>query len=288
MFNQILWTAVVTPFSHDSLSIDYKSLQECLLQQETAGNGLVLLGSTGESLSLTKKEKLSLLSFVSKLSLRVPVICGVPHDNLFSAIEWIKICKEYNIQGFLASTPMYTKPGVKGQVKWFESLLDTSEVPMMLYNVPGRTGVELYPSVVRSLKDHENFCAIKEASGSLTFIDSYQKAAPKVSIYSGDDEMMPEMALKGAKGLVSVASNVWLKGIRKYVSSCLSENFSDMDMNLWKEVLGLLKRTVNPISIKALLYDLKRISSEAVRIPLSQEDGLFRDLLLEKHKQIVE
>lgn len=288
MLNQILWTASVTPFSHDSLSIDYKSLKNCLLQQEKEGNGIVLLGSTGESLSLTKREKISLLSFVSKLSLKVPIMCGVPNDNLFSAVEWIKICKEYNIQGFLASTPTYTKPGVKGQVKWFESLLDTSEVPMMLYNVPSRTGVELYPSVVHYLKDHERFCAIKEASGSLNFIDSYQKAAPKISIYSGDDEMMPEMALKGAKGLVSVASNVWLKGIRKYVLSCLSKDFSDLDMNLWKEVLCLLKQTVNPISIKALLYDLKRISSGAVRIPLSQEDGLFRDLLLEKHKEIIE
>lgn len=288
MINQILWTALVTPFIENSFLIDYESLKKCLLFQEQEGNGIILFGSTGESLSLSKDEKVDILNFISNLNLSIPIISGVPSYNFSLAIDWIRICRDYNINGFLASTPIYTKPGVAGQIKWFESLLDISHLPMMLYNIPSRVGVQLYPAVVQFLKDHDKLYAIKDSSGSLDFLNVCQELAPNIFIYAGDDEMILEMALQGARGLVSVVSNVFAKNIRKYVISCLSNNFIDVDLTLWREIFYLLKQTVNPISIKALLKDLKLINFDTVRLPLSQEDCFFRDILLEKCRQMLQ
>lgn len=287
MLNRILWTALVTPFIQNSYLVDYDSLKRCLLSQEKEGNGVVLFGSTGEGLSLSENEKVSILKFISNLNLSIPIICNIPNYNFSLAINWIRICRDYNVDGFLISTPIYTKPGIIGQIKWFQALLDSSHLPVMLYNIPSRTGVQLYPTVVQSLKDHDQFFAIKDSSGSFDCFCEYRKLAPNIFIYSGDDDMMLKMAIQGAKGLVSVASNVWARSMRKYVSSCLSNNFEDINLNLWKEIFYLLKQTVNPIAIKALLKDLNLICFDTVRLPLSQEDCLLRNILLEKSKEMI-
>ncbi len=221
MKSTFLWTACVTPFSYNGDSIDYNSLQRLLTIQAEAENGVVLLGSTGESLSLTDSEKRTLVEFVCKLKLSTKIIIGVPGVNLYQTLEWLDFCKDMPIHGYLITTPIYAKPGIMGQTLWFEKLLEKAHVPAMFYNIPSRAGVSLHTETVRNLSSHKKFWAIKDSSGTVGTLAQYKKVAPNIEVFCGDDNMMPDMAAKGATGLVSVASNVWPHVAHKYVKQCL-------------------------------------------------------------------
>lgn len=123
MKSTFLWTSCVTPFSSNGDSVDYQSLQSLLAMQAQAKNGVVLLGSTGESLLLSEYEKRTLVKFVYKLKLNTKIIIGVPGVNLYQTLEWLDFCKDMPISGYLITTPIYTKPGIMGQILWFEKLL---------------------------------------------------------------------------------------------------------------------------------------------------------------------
>ncbi|WP_253299810.1 dihydrodipicolinate synthase family protein, partial [Wolbachia endosymbiont of Chironomus riparius] len=166
MYN-FLWTACVTPFNHNGDSIDYHSLNNLLVVQAQNENGIVLLGSTGEGLSLADKEKHELIKFVCKLNLNIKIIVGVPGINFHQTLEWMNFCKDMPIDGYLMTTPVYTKPGIIGQTLWFEKLLEKAHVPAILYNIPSRAGIRLYPETVSNLLDHEKFWAIKDSSGNV-------------------------------------------------------------------------------------------------------------------------
>merc|ERR1712110_506848 len=170
------------------------------------------------------------------------------------------------------------KPGIKGQTKWFEMILEKSFHPIMAYNIPGRVGVKLYNSVIKDLKSHPKLRAIKNSTNNIEDIINYKIAAPNISIYCGEDYLMPSMAIEGAEGLISVASNAWPNEIRNYVKKCLNlEKFKD---KFWWECCKSLFSTSNPIPIKALLKDINIINYDNVRTPLSMLDLKSRDLLL--------
>lgn len=279
IISQILWTACVTPFKENGKQIDYKSFESILRLQEKAGNGILLLGSTGEGLSISDKERKEILEFAFKLNLKSQIIVGVPSYNLNIALEWLKFCNNFPINGYLMTTPLYTKPGIYGQAEWFKALLDSAKYQCMLYNIPGRAGIKLHSEVVKNLQDHEKFVALKDSSGMVDSIVEYKLAAPKIGIFCGDDYMMPAMASEGAIGLVSVISNALPLETRRYVEHCMKG--LRIESKIWWQACKALFSASNPIPLKALMMDVGLIENDTVRLPLSMKDLPSRKYAIE-------
>lgn len=305
MKSTFLWTACVTPFNYNGDSIDYSSLQRLLTIQAEAENGVVLLGSTGESLSLTDSEKRTLVEFVCKLKLSTKIIIGVPGVSLYQTLEWLDFCRGIPIHGYLMTTPIYAKPGIMGQTLWFEKLLEKAHVPAMFYNIPSRAGVSLYAETVRNLSSHEKFWAIKDSSGTVDTLAQYKKVAPNIEVFCGDDNMISGMAACGSAGLVSVTSNVWPHVAHEYVKQCLlsfqrvtlesrrkattqmTENDVKSSTDIWQQACKALFTASNPIPTKALLHDIGLIEHQTVRLPLSTEDLPSIEKLRQANKMIL-
>ena len=265
-----LWTALITPFEGEDQRISYPAFETLLRAQEKAGNGLVLLGSTGEGLLVNEQERKELVRFAFSLNLSVPLIVSVPSIDLPSALAWLEFCKDFPIAGYLMAPPVYTKPGIKGQAAWFKVLMDVASAPVMLYNIPSRSGVKLHPETVKLLAGHPRLWAVKDSGGGVESVADYQIAAPGLQVFCGDDNMMPAMGAQGAVGLVSVASNGWPEAVHRYVELCLAGKCPE-PLTWWNgtKTMGLAS---NPIPIKALMHHLKMIPTSQVRLPLSQED----------------
>lgn len=265
-----LWTALITPMKADG-SIHYDNLEDVIVRQEEAGNGILVLGSTGEGLALSDDEKKEVVDFVSDRSNSVPIMVGVGGFNLKTQTDWISYCNEKNIESFLMVNPLYSKPGLKGQIHWFRSLMDASEKPCMIYNIPSRTGVKLYPEVLQELKHHENLWAVKEASGSIAEFQEFRKAVPSIPLFSGDDGLMPFFAAAGGSGLVSVASNIWPKETKLYVEKCLKGNTASL-FPIWTDAVKALFSASNPIPLKVLMQEKGLIETSVLRSPLTDEE----------------
>ncbi len=268
-----LWTAIVTPF-HEDGSIDFESYDKLLQEQKEANNGLVVLGSTGESLNMTLEERKSLLAYTldKKAELGLPIMVGVGGAELVATKEWINHLNALDIDALLLVTPLYAKPETEGQYMWFKTLMDLSKVPVMLYNVPGRTGKSMSFDAVKRLADHPKLWAIKEASGKVEDFKKYRAAAPNAVVMSGDDGLLPVFAQHGCKGLVSVASNAWPKATHRYTELALSGELSQEDASLWDACAGALFCVSNPIPVKRLLAEEKRIATPVLKLPLHHKD----------------
>lgn len=262
-----LWTALVTPFL-DNNQIDFDSLKRIAQAQAKAGNGLLLLGSTGEGLALTSDEQFSIVEFICELQLNTPLMVAVGGYNLPQQLTWIKRCNALNIDSYLLATPLYAKPGVVGQTQWFNALLDAAKYPCMLYNVPSRSGVVIPVQTVQNLQDHPNCWAMKEASGDLTQFLHYRQQCPNIVLYSGEDAMLPYLVPAGAKGLVSVCANAWPIATHTYVKQCLAAQTQDM-FPLWNNAVEALFAVANPIPVKVLMQQQQQIQSAALRAPLT-------------------
>ena len=293
IIKQNLYTALVTPFTPDGTAVDLISLESILRMQSKAKNGILLLGSTGESLSLSQEEKKAIVNLACDMKLKgeinTQIIIGVPSYNIDVALEWLSFTNDLPIDGYLMTTPIYTKPGIIGQTKWFEKLLENSNHSVILYNIPGRAGIKLHPEVVKNLSAHPRFVAIKDSGGTIEGLREYKIAAPEIAIFCGDDNMMNSMAAEGAVGLISVASNVWASEIKIYVENCLSIHTqklsSNQILNLNKAFKALFSAS-NPIPIKALMKAVGIVRSDCLRLPLSREDLNSCDTLIGLHEQI--
>lgn len=271
MENFPLWTAIVTPMNTNG-SIDYDSFEFILRKQEEAGNGVLVLGSTGEGLNLNEEEKREIVEFTKGLNLDVPMMVGVGGFNLPAQADFIHFCNEIQPDVLLLVTPLYAKPGAEGQFEWFSELMAETDIPCMLYNVPSRTGVKMHPSVPARLKqEFDHLFGVKEASGSVEEFKAFRREAPNVNFYSGDDGLTPAFAEEGAVGLVSVASNVWPKETHKYTELCLNGNTENL-FPLWKNATDALFKAPNPVPAKVLLNKKDWIETDTVRLPLSLSD----------------
>ena len=284
MTDTILWTATITPFTKDGREIDYASFERILRMQDQAGNGILLLGSTGEGLLISEQERLDVLNFACSLELSSPLMVNVPSVEISGALSFIEACKRYPLAAFLMAVPVYTKPGIKGQTHWFEMLLNASDIPTMLYNIPSRSGIRLHPECIKNLSSHPNLWAIKDSGGCVDSVVQYQLAAPQVNVYCGDDTMMPAMAACGAKGLVSVASNIWPRLTHLYAKLCLKGICPQSSS--WFQACQPLFCASNPIPTKALMGWLGHIQNDAVRPPLSLEDLPTLDALIKADQLI--
>lgn len=278
-----VWTAIITPMS-DSGSIDYESFEKLLREQDSVGNAVTILGSTGEALNIDLSERKEILDFALGLRLGIPLMVGVGGINLNEQSSWVEYLNDLEIDAYLLVVPLYAKPGVHGQYGWFKSLLDLAKKPCMLYNVPGRTAKNLEIETVKMLADHPKFWAIKEASGEVEEFSKYHSAVPKIKMMSGDDLMLPAFARLGVEGVVSVASNVWPNATKIYARKCLDNSFSSEE--LWKNAINALFITSNPIPAKAILHKLGRIKSPELRLPLSSKDMSGLDNLAGLNDQI--
>nr|MBS0037451.1 4-hydroxy-tetrahydrodipicolinate synthase [Saprospiraceae bacterium] len=263
-----LWTALITPLKRDG-SVHYSDLEVLIKRQEEAGNGILIIGSTGEGLALSEEEKMGILNFVSELNPNVPIMVGVGGFNLQMQVDWIKGCNGLNIDAFLLVTPLYSKPGVEGQTHWFNSLLDVAEKPCMLYNVPSRSAVKMPPEVLSRVKDHPNLWAVKEASGSIADYQQFRRSAPEIPLYSGDDALTAFFAAAGCSGLVSVASNVWPKATHLYVEKCLKGETESL-YPVWNDAVDALFSASNPVPAKLLLNENKVIETAVLKPPLAE------------------
>lgn len=279
-----LWTALVTPFLENN-QIDFASLEKVAQAQAQAGNGILLLGSTGEGLALTSKEQLSIVEFVCSLQLNTPLMVAVGGYNLTEQVNWVRRCNDFAIDNYLLGTPLYAKPGVVGQTQWFKALLDAAEFPCMLYNVPSRSGVEIPVETLQNLQDHPNCWAMKEASGDLTKFLNYRKSCPNIELYSGEDAMLPYLVTAGAKGLVSVCANAWPVATQAYVKLCLAEQTQDM-FPLWNDAVDALFSVANPIPVKALMQQQQIIQTSILRAPLTHLELTDNTALMAFDQQI--
>ena len=278
------WTALVTPFDHQG-DIDFSSLEKIAQTQADAGNGILLLGSTGEGLALTLNQQISIVEFVCQLALPVPLMVAVGGYDLAAQVSWIERCNQLPINAYLLGTPLYAKPGPVGQTQWFTRLLDTASFPCMLYNVPSRSGVEIPLATLKNVEHHQNCWAMKEASGDLNKFLAYRQHCPSVELYSGEDAMIPYLAKAGAKGLVSVCANAWPQATQRYVELSLSGAVHGL-FPLWQNAIDLLFQVANPIPVKALMAEQKNIKTAILRAPLTHLELDDNRTLLAADQQI--
>lgn len=283
MKSYALWTAVITPMM-DNGSVDFESFTKVCREQEAAGNGLLILGSTAEALNLSLTTRKKIIEHVLGMNPKSPVMVGVGGNLIEEQLEWVKYLETLKVDSYLLVTPHYAKPGPKGQYEWFKTLMDTSTRPCMLYNVPGRSGVAMSTEAVERLRTHKNFWAIKEASGSVEKMKEYLKASGNGQVFCGDDALMPDFALAGACGLVSVASNSWPKETNLYVKQCLNKTFDAKE--LWTKAANSLFVCSNPVPVKRLMFEVGTIRSPKMAAPLSHEDMISTAPVMEANEAV--
>ncbi|WP_206485202.1 4-hydroxy-tetrahydrodipicolinate synthase [Thalassotalea sp. G2M2-11] len=282
--NTVLWTALVTPM-HEDGSVDFDSLVSLAKRQANAGNGITLLGSTGEGLALNASEQFAIVECVTKLALDVPIMVAVGGYNLAAQQAWISQCDQLGVDAYLIASPIYAKPGVQGLTHWFQTLLSQANAPCMIYNVPSRSGVNIPVAAIQNIQDHPNCWAIKEASGDLNTILNFRQHCPKVALYSGEDAMMPYLAGADVQGLVSVAGNVWPKATNRYVKQALAGEHKGL-FPLWHNAVAALFQVASPIATKVLMAEKGLLISPKLREPLTEKELSTSQQLTEIDQQI--
>jgi len=267
-----LGVALVTPFRQDA-SIDFPALTKLLDHVVEGGvNYLVILGTTGESVTLNQDEKMAVVNFVIEhTDHKLPIIVGIGGNNTHHVIDQIRSFHFDNIDGILSVAPYYNKPTAKGLYEHYRTLAATAPVPIILYNVPGRTGVNITAETTLELAHaFENIIAIKEASGNLNQIIRIAKDKPEdFLIISGDDALtIPIMSVGGA-GVISVAANAWPAAFRQITDAALAGNFQKAASvhYCFATMIDLLFADGNPGGIKAVLSEMGLIKNY-LRLPL--------------------
>lgn len=263
-----LWTALITPLTETG-ELDLLSFKTLLRMQEAAGNGVLILGSTGEGSNLTIGQREQLVEFTCQQNLSVPIMVGVGGLDLQAQLAWIRYLELWPVSAYLLVTPIYAKPGAAGQAGWFNALMDAATRPCMLYNIPGRAGVPLVDGAIERVQSHPNCWAVKESGGNPARFAQLANDFPSLQWFSGDDDNFADHCALGAVGLVSVASNVWPQHVAGWVAKGLANKAFDSRL---AEAAAPLFSAPNPIPTKALLADKKVIRSATVQLPLSLED----------------
>ncbi|WP_213318195.1 4-hydroxy-tetrahydrodipicolinate synthase [Chlamydiifrater volucris] len=265
--------ACVTPFL-DTGEVDFGSLIRVLRCAEKVSGGILLFGSTGEGMALSLSEKLQIVQYACDQYLSVPILLGVPGIDSSGAKKLMRACDSFPIQGYLLTTPIYSKPGVHGQIDWFRNLMRSTMLPIILYNIPGRCGSPLYSEVVRSLSTESNFYGVKDASGSPSSCKEFSSICSKCKVFCGDDVLLQDFLNHGASGWINVSGNVWPEVASKYYGFLKQriDRKELMEDRPWRDACSLLSSGGNPVSVKVVLERLGVIKSATVREPLSVLD----------------
>lgn len=264
--------ALITPFKDDK--VNYEKLGELIEWHiENKTDAIIICGTTGESATMTDKERREVIKFtVDKANKRIPVIAGSGSNNTAYSIELSQYCEEVGVDGLLVVTPYYNKATQGGLIKHFEAIANSVKLPIILYSVPGRTGVNILPQTVKELSKIENIVAIKEASGDISQVAEIARLCGEdFYIYSGnDDQIVPVLSL-GGKGVISVVANILPKEthdiVEKYLNSdVVGSRKLQLEMN---ELINSLFIEVNPIPVKAAM-NLMGMEVGSLRLPLTE------------------
>lgn len=266
-----VFTAIVTPFRNNLL--DEESLERLIeFQIENGIHGLVPCGTTGEAPTLTYEEHERVIELTVKFARgRVPVIAGTGSNSTHEAIELTQAAKRIGADMCLLTTPYYNKPTQEGLYRHFKKIAEEVDIPIILYNIPSRTGVNMEPETVFRLSQIPNIVGIKEASGSVVqAAEIYRLTGGKFSILSGDDNLFLPLMSVGGRGVISVASNAIPRRIRELYEAYIVEKNISKAIAINSDLLPFFKAIfleTNPIPIKEILYLMGLVERE-YRLPL--------------------
>lgn len=268
MYFNGVYTALVTPFATDG-SVDYSTLQELVEFQIASGvDGIVPVGTTGESPTLRTPEHLKVIEVVaSRAAGRCKVVAGTGANSTAEAIDLTEACKAFGVDGTLQVTPYYNKPNNSGLIQHFSAVADLG-IPVVLYNVPGRSAREIPLEVVAELAKHPNIVSVKEAAGSVQRVTDIQNLC-EIEVMSGDDSLALPMIREGACGVISVASNLIPAEVVSLISTALDGDYETAQglHNQYAQLFDDLFIDTNPIPIKAAMA-MKGMIEEVYRLPM--------------------
>lgn len=270
-----LWTAMITPFD-EQLKVNYaKAVELANYLCDNGSEGIIISGTTGESPVLSMEEQLQLFALIKeKVGKRVPVWGGTGSNNTKHVVEVSREAEKTGLDGLLLVCPYYNKPPQEALYKHFKTIAEAVSIPVMLYNIPGRTAVNMTPATMARLAEIDNVVAVKESTGDMEQCSLLYSLLPDdVAVYSGDDALtLPMMAL-GARGVVSIASHILGNEIKAMIDAFVAghiEEARELHCRLFPAFKGLFI-TTNPIPLKAALNLMgKEVGS--VRLPLIEAD----------------
>lgn len=249
-------TAIITPFTEDG--VNFEEFGKILEDQITNHvDAIIVCGTTGEASTMTESERKETIKFaVDKVAGRVPVIAGTGSNNTKAAVEMTKYVESVGADGCLVVTPYYNKTTQDGLVAHYKAIAEATTLPIILYSVPSRTGVNILPATCKKLSEIENIVAIKEASGNLSQIAEIKNlCGDELSIYSGNDDQITPILSVGGIGVISVLSNVAPEYTHNIVNNFLNGNIKEA-IDAQVKAIPLIKALfceVNPIPVKAAL-----------------------------------
>lgn len=281
-------TAIITPLTENG--VDYQKFGKLIDWQIEKGiAALVVTGTTGESSTLTDEEHREVISFAIKQAAgRLPIIAGTGSNDTAYAVDLTRFACEAGADGVLVVTPYYNKATQKGLIQNYTAIADASTKPVILYNVPSRTGCNILPATCRALAEHPMITAIKEACGDLSQIaETARLVEGKMDIYSGnDDQILPIMAL-GGKGVISVLSNVLPTETQEMCDRFLGGDVAGARAMQLKylPLIHALFSEVNPIPVKAAMAAMGWCE-DYLRMPLTSMEDAHKDVLLKEMRAV--
>lgn len=280
-------TALVTPFTDDG-EVDFETLRKLIDFQILEGvDSLIICGTTGESATLSTEEKKEIIKFAVQITRRrVPIIAGTGSNNTKTSIELSKYAKSVGADGLLIVSPYYNKTTQAGLIKHYRSIAQSVDIPIILYNVPSRTGLNIEPSTCFELSKIKNIVAIKEASSNISQVAQIAHLCKdNLHIYSGnDDQIIPILSLGGI-GVISVLSNLYPKYVHNMVYSYLNGNLSKA-LNMQLDSLDLINSLfceVNPIQVKYAMAHVG-LNCGKTRLPLVEPSEGSKERVLNSIK----
>jgi 4-hydroxy-tetrahydrodipicolinate synthase len=264
-------TAMVTPFRKD-LSLDEEAMRRLVRRQISAGiNFLVPCGTTGESPTLSHEEHMRVVAItLEEAKGKVPVLAGAGGYNTHHVIEMAREAERMGADGILSVTPYYNKPTQEGLYHHFKAIAEVTSLPIILYNVPPRTNVNIEPATLRRLSEIENIIGVKEASGNISQITQVIQQVPEEFIVlSGDDALTLPLAAMGGRGIISVASNEIPAEMTRLAQLCLAGNFAEARtmQRKWLPLLEVNFIETNPQPVKAAMAEMGLLEP-IFRLPL--------------------
>ena len=243
--------ALITPFTRDN-KINYEKLEELIeFQIANKTDAIVAAGTTAESAALNFEERMEVIKFcIERTKKRTLVIAGTGTNSTSVAVEFSKKSYEYGADIVMAVTPYYNKGNESGLIDYFTQIANSVKCPVIMYNVPSRTGVKLSLNVIKTLSEVSNIQGIKEASGDISYVADIANIAPKLDIYSGNDDMVTPMMALGAKGVISVTSNIIPKENHDMVMNYINPVPIKEAMNMMGFDVGECRSPLGPLSEK--------------------------------------
>ena len=275
--------ALITPFNEKN-EINFEKLRE-LLEYHIANrtDAVIVTGTTGESATMSDEEKLAVIKFsVDVVRGRIPVIAGTGSNNTKHAVWLSQEAEKLGADALLVVTPYYNKGNESGIYNHYREIAENVKIPIILYNVPGRTGVNLSVNLVKELSRLKNIDAIKEASGNISYAAEIARAVPEIDIYSGNDDMTVPLLSIGGKGVISVSANILPEIVHNMVMAFLNKD-TDKARELqlkYNDLVNALFIEVNPVPVKEAMNFLGYGVGEC-RLPLGKMNEKNKEVLYE-------